>query len=298
MTRNPVGGALAALAAIGIAAGPAHALLEDNLSTLSPEQTVGYLSPLAGGLSGSLNSGIFRSGNVPATGFSLTLDVKGAYMYFSDDDRVFDTPESGGYESVQAPTVIGDTKSVTADHKTVPGLQFTYPGGFDMDNFGVAVPQVTLGNVLGTRAMVRYISLSLGDEDVGDLSFFGIGGQHSISQYLPGLPVDLAVGMMWQSLEVGDGVVDATALAFNVTGSRRLGSGAFGLEPYVGVGLDSFEMTAKYESGNEKIEADFDRKNDGHLTVGTGLTLPGLKVHAEYSVAAVNGFAGGVSFGI
>jgi hypothetical protein len=298
MFRNSLGGLLVACAVGVLVAAPAHALLEDNLSSLSEEQTVGYLSPLASGLSGSLNSGIFRSGHVPPSGLSLTLDVKAAYMSFSDDDRIWTTPAAGGYESVEAPTVIGDTQSVSADHQTVGGLQFTYPGGFDMSNFGVAVPQVTIGNVLGTRAMVRYISLSLGDEDVGDLKFFGIGGQHSISQYLPGVPVDLAFGIMYQSLELGDGVVDASALALNVTGSKRLGEGAVSLEPYLGVGLDSFSMDAKYDSGDDEINAEFDRANDGHLTLGTGVNLPGVKIHAEYSVAAVNGFAGGISFGI
>lgn len=297
MTREFVGGALIAAVAAGLAAGPAHAVLEDNLSSLSDEQTVSYLTPLASGLSGSLNSGIFRSGNVPSAGFSLTLDLKGAYMSFSDDDRVYTTSTSGGFESVEAPTVVGDPGSVTADHQSVSGLQFTYPGGFDMKNFGLAVPQLTIGNFAGTRAMVRYISLSLGEEDVGDLRFFGIGGQHSISQYLPGMPVDLAFGAMWQTLKVGDGVVDATALALNVTGSRRFGTGV-SIEPYVGVGMDSFEMKAEYDSGDEQITADFDRRNDGHLSLGTGINLPGVKLHAEYSVAAVNGFAGGISFGI
>ncbi|HMB69219.1 MAG TPA: DUF6588 family protein [bacterium] len=298
MIRNSLGGLLVACVLGLVAATPAQALLEDNLSSLSEEQTVGYLSPLVGGLSGSLNSGIFRSGHVPTTGLSLTLDVKAAYMAFSDDDRLWTTPATGGYESVDAPTVIGNTEAVTADHQTVGGLQFTYPGGFDMSNFGVAVPQLTIGNVAGTRAMVRYISLSLGDEDVGDLKFFGIGGQHSISQYLPGVPVDLAFGIMYQSLELGDGVVDASALALNVTGSKRLGTGPVSLEPYLGVGLDSFTMDAKYDSGDDEITAEFDRANDGHLTLGTGINLPGVKLHAEYSVAAVSGFAGGVSFGI
>jgi hypothetical protein len=297
MFRHSLGGALVGCLVGCLAAGPAHALLEDNLSSLSEEQTVGYLSPLVNGLSGSLNSGIFRSGHVPPSGFSLTLDVKAAYMSFSDDDRVFATPEFGGYESVDAPTVVGDTQSVTADHQTVGGLQFTYPGGFDMSNFGLAVPQLTIGNVAGTRAMVRYISLSLGDEDVGDLKFFGIGGQHSISQYAPGLPLDVAVGIMYQSLELGDGVVDATALALNVTGSRRYGQ-AVSLEPYVGLGLDSFSMDAKYDTGDEEIKAEFDRSDDFHLSLGTGVNFPGVKLHAEYSIAAVNGFAGGISFGI
>lgn len=284
--------------AAAMAAGPAHALLEDNLSSLTSDQTEGYLGPLARGLSGSLNSGIFRSGDVPLAGVSLSLDIRGAYVSFSDDDRVFDTPAIPGYSSTEAPTVIGDVDAVTVNHESVPGLQFTYPGGFDMGNFAAAVPQLTIGNILGTRAMIRWLSLSLGDEDLGDFSFFGLGGQHSISQYLPGLPVDLAVGVMWQKFSIGDDVVDASALAFNVTGSRRFGTGVT-VEPFVGLGLDSFRMDATYDTDDdESISVEFDRENDVHLALGAGLNLPGVKVHAGYDIAATNGFSGGISFGI
>jgi hypothetical protein len=162
MFRHSLGGAVVGCLVGVLAAGPAHALLEDNLSSLSEEQTVGYLSPLVNGLSGSLNSGIFRSGHVPASGLSLTLDLKAAYLSFSDDDRVFVTPEFGGYESVTAPTVVGDTKSVTADHQTVGGLQFTYPGGFDMSNFGLAVPQLTIGRSARFPVVWHDFSSSIG----------------------------------------------------------------------------------------------------------------------------------------
>jgi hypothetical protein len=62
--------------------------------------------------------------------------------------------------------------------------------------------------------------------------------------------------------------------------------------------MDSFSMDAKYDSGDEEIKAEFDRESDFHFTVGTGLNFPGVKLHAEYSAAAVSGFAGGISFGI
>jgi hypothetical protein len=57
-------------------------------------------------------------------------------------------------------------------------------------------------------------------------------------------------------------------------------------------------MDAKYDSGDVQITAEFDRANDLHLTIGSGVNVPGVKLHAEYSIAAVNGFAGGISFGI
>jgi hypothetical protein len=275
-------------------AGPASAVLEDNLGALTGPQTQGYLGPFADGLSGMMNSGIFRSGNVPVTGFSLTLDARASYISFSDDQRTY-SASTPGYPTVDAPTVVGDTQSVTA-HNSTTGVDFTYPGGFDMKNFGIAVPQATVGSVLGTRAIVRYIAIDLGSEDIGKLKLFGIGGQHSISQYLPALPVDVAVGAMWQDFKIGEDLLDAKAFAANVMGSKKFGK-IVSLEPYVGLGVDSFTLDAKYTSGNDKVEVNFDRKNDFHLTLGTNINLPVVKLNAEFNHAAVTGFAGGVSFG-
>jgi hypothetical protein len=282
-------------------AAPAAAQLEDNLSSLSGDLAQGYLGPLSKGLSATLNSGIFRSGDVPAAGVELTLDLRASYISFADEDRLY-TATTAGFETIEAPTVIGDTQARAADHETLgSAVQFTYPGGFDMKNFGIAVPQLTVGSVLGTRAIVRWISLQLGsdEDDLGDFSLFGIGGQHSITRYFPGLPLDLAFGGMWQRFTIGkNDLVKANALAFNVTGSRKFGA-VINLEPYVGVGVDSFELEAEYDIGqDERLQVKLDRENDLHLTVGGNVNLPVVKANVEFNVAAETSVAGGLSFGI
>jgi len=284
--------------ALLVGAVPAGAQLEANLSTLTGDQTQGYLGPVATGLSATMNSGIFRSGHVPQAGLNFTIDLKASRISFSDDDREYTTPEGEAFPSIDVPTVIGSTEAVTS---TGPGgASFIYPGGFDLDAFGLAVPQLTIGSVMGTRAIVRFISLTLGDEDeLGDFKFLGLGAQHSLSQYLTGLPIDLAVGAMWQNFTIGEDIVDATAMAFNVTGSKKFGM-AVSLEPYVGLGLDSFTMDAEYTttSTDETLNVEFDRENDFHFTIGTGINFPGVKLHGEFNVAAATGFAGGIGFGI
>ncbi|NNE42848.1 MAG: hypothetical protein HKN12_01445, partial [Gemmatimonadetes bacterium] len=119
MFRRSLGAALAAILTAGLLAGPAQAQLEDNLSALTGDQTRGYLGPLASGMSGTLNSGIFRSGHVPDQGVNFTLDLKASYIGFSDSDRVYATPDVPGYSSVDAPTVIGSTSSVAVNHDTL-----------------------------------------------------------------------------------------------------------------------------------------------------------------------------------
>ncbi|GJM44585.1 MAG: hypothetical protein DHS20C21_14270 [Gemmatimonadota bacterium] len=293
--------ALAMVLGAGLAATPASAQLETTLESLSGEFAQGYLGPLADGMSGSMNSGIFRNGDVPFAGLNLTLDLKAVVVGFSDDHQTY-TAEVEDFGSGEVPTVVG---SLEPGSLTGPGgATLPFPGGFDLEHFGIAVPQLTVGSVYGTRAIIRYISLSLGDEDddLGEFSYWGIGGQHSVSRYLPGLPVDVAAGLMYQKFNIGkDDLVTAKALAFNLTGSKKFGM-VVSVEPYVGIGVDSFEMDAQYTFDNdgteEEIALTFDRQNDFHGTIGVSLNVPGVKLHGELNKAAASGYAVGLSFGI
>ena len=289
--------------AVALAASPAAAQLEDTLEDLTADVAEGYLGPLAHGMSASLNSGIFRTGHVPSAGLNLTLDFKAVIVGFSDEDQTF-TPANlpAGFSTGGVPTVVG---SLEAGEATGPGgATILYPSGFDLEHFGLVVPQLTVGSIMGTRAFLRWIpSVELGDEgdDLGKISFFGIGAQHSISQYLPGLPVEIAGGAMYQKLTIGDDLLKSSAVAFNVTASKSFGM-IVSIEPYVGLGIDSFQLDVAYTyeegSTSQDLEVNFDRETDPHMTLGTNLNLPGVKLHGEIFNAAENGYAVGLSFGI
>ncbi|MEJ2049592.1 MAG: hypothetical protein P8Y60_07090 [Calditrichota bacterium] len=49
-----------------------------------------------------------------------------------------------------------------------------------MNGFIIGTPTLTIGGIFGTEGSIRYFKLRL-NEDIGDLSLFGIGGWHSIS---------------------------------------------------------------------------------------------------------------------
>ncbi|MDP6529860.1 MAG: hypothetical protein QF819_06475 [Gemmatimonadota bacterium] len=289
--------ALMAVLLVALLSAPSFAQLESNLSSMAESYATAYLQPLSSALGASLNSAIFRSGNVPFVGLNFSLDINGVMVQFSDDDRTYSPTLPDGFSPVDAPTVIGDTASVYSEGPA--GVEIALPGGFDLDRLLTGVPQLTVGSVLGTRAVVRYVSLDLGDSEFGNFRLLGLGGQHSISRYLPGLPVDLAAGAFWQSLQLGDDLLTATALHVDVTASKKFGM-IISVEPYASIGIDSFTMEASYteETLGQAVEIAFDRETNPHLTVGAGLNLPILKIHAEANIAAVNGFAAGISFGI
>jgi hypothetical protein len=280
-----------------VAAVPAFAQLQDNLGSISGENAKGYLSPLSAALSGTMNAAVFQTGNVPRMTPSFQIGLRVMGVTLADDERTYSPTAPPGFtptETVQAPTVVGNTQSVSQAGQG--GTQLVHPGGFDIGEFAFAAPQISVGGFYGTRLVARWISIDVGDSDFGKFSLFGIGGQHSISQYFPGMPVDVAAGVFYQSFSIDDDLVETSALQFNVTASKQFGF----FQPYLGVGYDNFKMDAKYESTispNTNIAVDFDAESNAHLTLGLQAGFPIVKLYAEGNIAAANGVAVGLSLG-
>jgi hypothetical protein len=288
--------AMMAATAVTALALPASAQLGDNLGSLTGDNAAGYLNPLVKGLSGTMNAAIFHTGRVPKQGFTLNIGARLMGVSFDDEDRSYtpsDPPGFTGTGPVSAPTVIGDTKSVSQPGQG--GTTLYHPGGFDIGEFAFGAPQLTIGGFAGTQATVRWISIDIGDSDLGKFELFGIGAQHSISQYFEEMPIDLAAGVFYQNFKIDDTLIDAKTWHFNVTGSRQYGI----LQPYVGVGFDSIDMSSEYtDSGTStRIAVDFDPESNFHLTLGSEANLKLLKLYGEVNFAARTGLAVGLSFG-
>jgi hypothetical protein len=153
---------------------------------------------------------------------------------------------------------------------------------------------------MGTQAVVRWIAVDLGDSDLGKIELFGIGGQHSISQYFPGMPVDLAAGLFYQTFKIGDELLDTKAFHADVTGSKSFGAGMVKLQPYASVGFDTFKMDVSYASSTDpgsKIDVSMDDESGMHFGIGALATLAFVKLHLEFDAGAATGAAMGLSFG-
>lgn len=287
------GSVLAGVAALGFAQE-----LETNLGALTPENAKGYLSPLPKSLSTTLNMGAFQSANIPLAGFNFTVGVYAMGSTFDDGDRTYSPTDPPGFQStapVAAPTVIGDTHAVTQPGQG--GTTLYHPGGFDLSQFVLAVPQVSIGSVFGTRAVVRWISVKM-DDNVGDVSVFGVGLQHSLKRYLPELPVDLALGAMYQKFHVGDDdLIKTNSFHGEVMASKSFGV----LQPYVGVGFDTFTMEVNYDQDvggtTESVNVQMDDENSAHLTGGMLLAFPLVKLNAQIDSGARTGASIGLRFG-
>jgi hypothetical protein len=284
-------------------ASPAAAQIGDQLSAYTGDNAVGYLTPLADAIGADLNSALYHSAYIPESGLHVSIETRVVGVIFADDQKTFRATTQGGFSpdtTVVAPTVVGPGEAVivTGDAAT----EFAFPGGLSLNSFALAVPQIRIGSVKGTEALVRYIAINTGDVEIGDIALYGFGLRHSISQYLkPGFPVDLAAGFFWQKFTLGEDLIDSQAMTFGVQASKRFPTGFVTLEPYASLSMDTFSMDVSYTSDASGTEEDvsftYDADTSLHLTAGLSINAPVVSLNGEYSFAGQNTFAFGFGFG-
>jgi hypothetical protein len=285
--------------------GTASAQIEDQISAYTGDNAEGYLQPLADAIGADLNGGLWSSAYIPPDGFHMSFDTRVVAVLFSDDDETFDATTEDWFspqQTVEAPTVVGSGDAVVISGDG--GAQHPFPGGFSLNSFTLAVPQIRIGSYRGTEALIRYIALDTGDVELGNVSLYGFGLRHSISQYMDEpVPADLAAGFFWQQFSLGDDLIDANAFTFGVQASKRLPAGVVLFEPYLGLSVDMFSMDVAYEyeaddeSEPTEIDLSFESETAFRATLGMSVTASIVGLNAEYSLSDRSSFAFGMSLG-
>lgn len=284
----------------GPAVGSGRNQLEQNLSAYTGKNAEGYLSPFRDALGASLNSGLFMYGDVPAGGFHARLDVRTMLVFFSDSDKTFDAVTEDYYgepQTVEASTIVGDTHGSRLVNNDT-GAIYTFPGGFDVQRFGLAVPQLTIGAAAGTEVFGRFFSLEFNDAEIEKIETIGFGARHCLSQTaLKNLPFDLTVGGMYNQIKVNDSLLEVKALSIGAQAGRHWGV----LAGYLGLSYDSVDMNAEYESDatgtSEMVTVDLEKKSTPHLTLGGTMRLGFLHLNAEYNLARQQSVGVGLGLG-
>jgi hypothetical protein len=284
---------------------PAAAQVEDQLSSYTGANAEGYLKPLSDAFGTTLNSGYFRSAYLPVSGFHIGFEVLVMGLYFSDEDRTFNATSEGAFvpqQTTTAPTIVGPGDAVFIDGQF--GTSYAFPGGLSLNSFAMLAPQLRISSLYGTEAVVRFARVNSGDAETGDITLWGLGARHNISQYFgEDFALDMSAGLIYQSLTAGENkqggdLMDSNAFSIGVNASKRFPLGFTTLEPYTALSYDAFKMKIAYENdtlGPQTI--DFDRTTTAHWTIGLNLNLIYANVFAEYSVAAMNSFGIGLAVG-
>jgi hypothetical protein len=280
--------------------------VQNQISVYTGSNAQGYLQPLANAFGAALNSSYGYSAYIPPTSFHISLEAPVMGVFFEDTDRTFTATTESGFlpetEEGGAPTVVGPGEAVTVSGQG--GAQFTFPGGLDLNSFGLVVPQLRVSSLAGTEAILRWVAYEQGDADIGKISLFGIGGRHSISQYMGETPMlDLAVGLMYQTFKVGENdrggdFTSTTAFSAQVQASKRAPLGFMTLEPYAALAFENLDVDLDYDDGNgNPVAVSLEGENDVRFTIGAGLNFVAGHLFADYSFAATNNFSFGLALG-
>jgi Family of unknown function (DUF6588) len=289
-----------------IASHAGNGTVQNQISVYTGANAQGYIQPLANAFGAALNSSFGYSAYIPPTSLHISFEAPVMGVYFQDSDKTFHATTESGFQPTtstdKAPTVVGpgDAYLVTG----TGGAQFAFPGGLNLHSFGMVVPQLRVSSLTGTEAVVRWVAYENGDSDLGKISLFGIGGRHSISQYLgETAPVDLAVGFLWQTFKVGKNASDSDfvstdALVVQLQASKRAPVGFLTLEPYAAASYQKLSVDLAYEDANGvPVAVSVDGQNDLAFTLGAGLNFVAGHIWADYTFANTSNFSFGLALG-
>jgi len=322
----------AALTLTALTAAPAGAQdIAGSLETLGVENAKLYVGPVTSGLAAAMNSGLFHTARVHKP-LGLDIGVRGMGSVVSDVDDTFVPvlPASVDFLGVTyaapygppagaallSPTAVGQgvglvlepqgsfRQALVSAGQNPASFNIALPEGFDFPVVPYGAIQGSLGLVLGTEALVRFIPSIEISQDVGSIEMFGFGVKHSIDQWFPvPSPINIAVAYFHQELDVGT-YLDASSDAFSLIVSKDLPV----LTLYAAGTIEDANLDIQYTVANTagipgvpangtRIAFQTDSPNDSRLTVGFTLNLGPLKLNGDYAVADQNVVSAGVFFG-
>ena len=275
--------------------------LEDNLVKFGQDYSKGYFGPVGTTWGAAMNSGWYSTADV-SDGIDLFIGVRLMAMPVPDDSKTFNIASIWTGKVQQVPTFFGNDNEVAIDGAG-GHTPDTYAKGINFGYSLLPVPQISAGNIFGTRLMLRFLpEIKIGD--AGKISTFGLGVQHSLNRYIPMLPLELAGMAAYQHVTMGD-IIKANSFTFGAEASKSFAI----LTLYGGVAYETSTFSLSYNAqfsdpanpGQMKtvpVGFDVSGKNTIRLTLGFALGLGPVKINADYSVASQPVITAGFGFGI
>jgi hypothetical protein len=288
--------------------------VEEKLQKFGQENAKGFIQPFVNSFGNNLNSGFYNTAKVlKPLRFQFSLNLTASTIPSSDKTFMVQNPFLNDpfnpyiETEIETATIFGkDGGEFTSNY---PGFApFAMPGGLDLKMMPFAVPQVSVGLPLGNEILVRYFPKMEINEDIGEFTFYGLGLKHSISQYIPFFPVDVAVQGVMQKMEVGDIIkIDAVAANAEISKSILIFTlyGGLGFEKTNFVAEYSFEQSvfdpndpANPSTTTIPVKLELESDNTMKTTIGLRLSpFPFVKIYGDYNIANYNSLNAGLAIG-
>ncbi len=228
-----------------------------------------------------------------------TVSISGATVIGSPDD----------YITIHFP---GGTYTTSAGDVTLPENDVQLPvAGLgtlaDINILPLMAPQLTIGTVFGTQAVVRYLPHTKVNEDLGELSYSGFGIQHNPMVWFGKnpLPFDLSLGFFKQRAKVGD-LFDLSAQAYSINASKQLGLRFLNITPYAGFLIENADMQVKYQyivetpagTVTQDIKFDLESENKSRFVVGLSIRFLIINLNVDYNFSKYKSITAGLNLAI
>ncbi len=265
-----------------------------------------YLKPAADAIGCSFNSGLYHTAKVKPY-FHIYVGVKGMWTLIPEDQLSFKANMPSylaalGYPtSVTTATAFGDSGAVLhsnmKDQNGNPYPDIALPRGINSQSTFLFLPHITIGSILASELMIRFIPPITLDPEIGKVRFYGFGVKHNPTQYIE-MPFDLSVMISYQKFKVGD-VLDVSNYNANIHVSTDLA--LFTL--YGGIGYEGYDIKASYtytptvsglptELGkSQHFDFDFTGRNL-RFTIGANVEfIPLVDFNIDYSFGVQDNFS-------
>jgi len=307
--------------------------VQEKLEQFGKDNGIVYVKPLVTAFGTTMNTGLFNTAKVLKP-FTSGLNVNMMVAFIPKEDKTFLPTRPDIYivnpidttqviylyeePTEESATVFGDEGIIIEANSAlddIPGMQnatseleIQMPNGADLPAVPFLMPQFNLGLPFGNEIMVRGFPKVEINKDVGDFGFWGVGIKHSVSQYIPLIPIDIAVHADYQNLYVGE-ILTFSNFNANLEVSKKLLMWTF----YTGVGYDKTNVSAEYtyeyttlvedenipglyepETSEQNIKFDVDGENEMRMTAGFRFSVLLLKLYADYTISKYPVFNAGI----
>jgi hypothetical protein len=278
-----------------------------NPNRLPPSEATKYVQPLATYMGVYFNSGTYYTADVPET-FGFRFSIIGMISVVPDDQKTFNpNPQIAGGENLEpTATVLGNKSTYFLTNKGY----FVYPTGVALKYIPLGIYQIA-GSIYNTELLIRFFPNSrFEDTKVG---LFGFGIKHDFSSYIPLLPINLAVQILYNKLDAeysGDEIdkyakVSSSNFAFNVHASKEF---LEMLTLYSGLQYENSSTDFGYYFddpndfypglGNKRQQITVKGKNHFRYTLGGAIKLAAFVINADMNVTSFTTFTLGLSLDI
>ena len=261
-----------------------------------------YFTPMAESFGAGLNNGWYNTAKSHSLGgFDLTFTLNTVIIPNAAESFKIGNEFGGVFASdePEASTIFGSKDVTLMTYKnSSTGIEtsFDMPGGFKTPVMPLPMLQAGIGLMKNTAIDIRYMPmLNVGNNF--NVNLFGIGFKHDLLQWIPvvgdAIPMSLSFQGGYTSLNTELKIseqevsLNTKATTINLVASKKL----LMFTGYAGIGYNSsttsFSADADFElSGikfEEKVQMDFESKNNLRANVGLRLNITLVTIQADYT---------------